>query len=146
MTDCGFIVAYEWPAFVAQQQTWIAVIEICAGVLLILALLNLLVGWLRHLSWRSRSTALVPFGAGIGAGIVAHSLQDIFLYWVNFLCNLPRSFPQAFQNHFLQGIADASHSAAVFGWASVLVTGVLLVWSFVGMWRLEEKAARQRLT
>jgi hypothetical protein len=141
MTDCGLLAALEFSTLLAPQQTGIQVTEICAGVLLLLALLNLLVGWARHLSWGVRGITLLPLAASVAAGIGAHALQDTYLYWVNFLCYLGGSFPPGFQNHFLQGIADANHRAAVLGWVSAIVTGILLVLSGVGMWRLRGKLA-----
>lgn len=147
MTACGLLAAREFSTLLAPQQTGIQVLEICAGVLLLLALLTLLVGWVRHLTWRVRLTALFPLAASIGAGIVAHALQETYRSWVNFLCALPRSFPPGVQTQFLQGIATANHTAAVLGWVSAIVTGLLLVVSVVsvvsgvGMWPLRGKVA-----
>ena len=130
MKDCLFIVTFQFPTLLAPQQTWIRIIEICGGALLILALLHLIVGWVWHLSWRVRLLALVPLIAGIGAGVAAYTLQNTYMYWINFLCNLPMFFPQWFQAHYQQEIADANHTAAVLGWVVVAVMGFMLVLSF----------------
>jgi hypothetical protein len=144
--DCPLTVSLEFPVFVATQQRWIAAIEICAGLLLALTVLHLLVGWVRHLSWHVRLTALLPLVAGIGAGIAAHSLQDTYTYWVTFLCDLPRSFPPAFQHYFLNGIANANHTATVIGWVAIVVTGLLLALSLAGIWRLVAPGQRKPLS
>ena len=82
---------------------------------------------MRHLSWRLRLTALLP----LAAGIAPHSLQYTYTYWVTFLCKLPRSFPPAFQNYFLNGIANANHTATVIGWTAIVVMGFLLALSLL---------------
>jgi hypothetical protein len=136
VTDCWLNLALQFPTLLASQETWIRVIETCAGVLFILALLNLIVGWVWRLSWRLRLTALVPFAASIGAGIAALSLQDTYTYWVTFLCDLPRSYPPVFQIEFMHEIANANHTAAVLGWVAVIVMALLLALSLLGIWRL----------
>jgi hypothetical protein len=72
----------------------------------------------------------VPLIAGIGAGIAAHFLQNTYMDWVNFLCNLPGFVPSSFMTHNLQEIADANHAAAVLGWVVIAVTVLMLVLSF----------------
>ena len=48
MTDCGLLATLEFSSLLAPQQTGVQVTEICAGILLMLALLHLLVGWMRR--------------------------------------------------------------------------------------------------
>lgn len=124
-------------SILAPQLLSVKILEICAAVLLILALLTLLVGWVRHLSWRVRLLALLPLAAGIAAEIVAYALQDTYAYWVGFLNYwLPVSYPKGVQDHFLSEIANANQAATVLGWTGVIVTVVLLALSLVGVWRL----------
>jgi hypothetical protein len=124
-------------AILAPQLMSVKILQICAGILLILALLTLLIGWLCHLYWRVRLLALLPLAAGIAAEIVAHVLHDTYVYWVEFLNYwLPVSYPKGFQDHFLREIANADQAATVLGWTGVIVTGVLLALGLVGMWRL----------
>jgi hypothetical protein len=128
----------ETPAytFLAPQLMWIKILEVCAAVLLVTALLMLLTGWLRHCSLRVQLIALLPLAASVGVGIAVLVLHGAYVYWVDFVGNLPVSFPLAYQNWWLGQIAKANNTATVLGWVSVAVTGVVLVLSLVGFWRL----------
>jgi hypothetical protein len=68
----------ESPAYYAlgPQLMGVKVLEICAGVLLLLALLTFIIGWAQHRSRRIWLLALVPLAVGIAAGITAHVLHD----------------------------------------------------------------------
>jgi hypothetical protein len=117
---------------------WIKVLEICAVVLLVLAGLTLLIGWVRHLSLWVRLRALLPLAASIGAAIAVHALHTSYVYWDNTLTalvNHPRGAPLTYYRA-LYFIGTATHTAVVLGWIFLIVTGVLLVLGLVGVWRL----------
>jgi hypothetical protein len=129
-----------WP-IVAPLLLWIKILEICAVVLIALALLTLLVGWLRHLSWRIRLSALVPLAASVGAAIAAHAFHDTYVFWVNYL-NFwyNHRAPYAIFSHASYVIGNTTHAATVLGWVALVVTGILLALGLVGIWRLRGKA------
>jgi len=136
----------EAPAYgttLAPQLLGVKITEICAGALVVLMLLTYLVGWARHLSGRVRLLALVPLAAGITAGITAHALHDTYMNWVSLLNRLfsPRSpqSPKVAEARFLHEIATANHTATVLGWIGVTVTGILLLLSLMGLWRLRRR-------
>lgn len=131
---------------------WIKNIEVCSGILLILALLTLLMTWVRHVPWRLRLSALVPLAAGIAAGVVAHALHTTYAYWDTLS---PRPLPEnaplvlsstrvSFQ-HIQNGIASATQAATVLGWSSIVATGILLVLGLVSAWRLVATGRSRRL-
>jgi hypothetical protein len=135
-----------FPMLVPQLMS-VKIVEICAVILLILAMLTLIVGWVRHLSPQVRVSALVPLAAGLAATIAAHALHDSYVYWVNFLFNVSgERFPKAYQDQYLRDLATANHTAAVLGWVVVIVTGILLALSFLGMLRLLMPRRRKQLS
>ncbi len=131
-----------WP-IVAPLLMWIKILEICAAILLILTMLTLLVGWLRHLSWR---IALLPLAASVEAAIAAHSFHDTYVFWVkylNFWYNHRASSTVFTYSGY--AIGNATHVATVLGWVAIVVTGILLALGLVGMWRLTVPGRRGRL-
>jgi hypothetical protein len=126
----------------ASLLLWIKVLEICAAVLLVLAGLTLLIGWVRHLSLWVRLSALLPLAASIGAAIAVHALHTSYVYWDNSLTDLvtyARGAPLTFYRA-LYFIGTATHTAMVVGWISIIVTAVLLVLGLIGVWHLRGKA------
>jgi uncharacterized membrane protein len=67
-------------SYLASLLMWIKVLEICTVVLLVLAVLTLLIGWVRHLSLWVRLSALLPLAASIGAAIAVHALHTSYVY------------------------------------------------------------------
>jgi hypothetical protein len=133
--------------FLEPQLLGVKILEICAVVLLVLALLTLLVGWLRHLSWRVRLSALLPLAASVAAGIAAHALHDIYVSWVGFLNYwLPVSYPLGNQILITREITDANQTATVLGWVGIIVTGVLLALSLLGVWYLLVPGRRRHVS
>ena len=132
--------APDWP-HLATLLMWIKVVEICAVVLLVLAVLTLLIGWVRHLSLWVRLSALLPLAASIGAALAVHALHTSYVYWDNSPTDLvmyARGAPLTFYRA-LYFIGTTTHTAMVLGWISIIVTEVLLVLGLVGVWRLRGK-------
>ncbi len=121
-----------WPPM-APLLLWIKVLEICALVLLALAMLTFLVGWLQHRSWRIGLWALLSLVASGGAAIAAHALHSTYAFWVT---EFHHSVPLSIYSYAQYAIGNATHTATLLGWACVLVTGLLLSLSLVGLWRL----------
>jgi hypothetical protein len=126
--------------YVGPQLTGVKILEICAGVLLLLTLLTFIIGWAWHFSGRVRLYVLVPLAAGITAGMTAHILHTTYVYWVFRVANLPPSFPREVGDNLMNGIANANQAATALGWVFVIVTGMVLALSLVGLWRLRRKA------
>ena len=68
---------------VAPLLLWIKTLEILALVLLALALLTVMIGWMRHLYWWRHLSALVPLAASVGAASTVHALHDTYVFWSN---------------------------------------------------------------
>jgi hypothetical protein len=129
----------------APQLMWIKILELCAVILLATALLTLVVGWVRHLSWRVRLLALLPLAASIGAGSIAHHLHDTYIYWNAFLGHLPYSYPAGYYNHIMQLIFEANNQAELAGWFAICITGILLMLGLYGGWRAVASGGRGQL-
>ena len=127
--------------------TWIKVIEVCAGILLVLALVTLLAPSVWQLSWRLRLSALAPLAVGIAAGITVHALHSMYVSWTNSVLFMPhtegghitpqviaafRRFFQPFEDHFTSDM----HTATILGWVFVVVTAMLVALYLLGTWRL----------
>ena len=127
----------ESPAYtgLGPQLMGVKVLEICAGVLLLLAILTFIIGWARHLSMRMWLLAFVPLAVGIATGIIAHALHDTYVYWVYYFGHITRLAPVAGER-IDKEFANANQTAVVLAWVFVFVTGVLLVLSLLSWWRL----------
>jgi|SRR5215469_1206033 len=125
------------------QLMWANILVICASILLADLLLILAVGWKSHLSWRVRFTTVISLAASVFAVLTAHHLYDTYATWQAFLdVWLPESHVPESVAQVASEIAYANHDATVLGWVGIIVTGILLVLSLVGVWRLV--ALRQR--
>jgi hypothetical protein len=132
---CGMDWLTETPAYgttLAPQLLGVKILEICACALLLLTLLTVMVGWVRHLSRHVRLLTLVPLAASIAAGITAHVFHDTYVYWVSLFDHLPPTAPP--NPNFINGIANANQAATVLGWIFVIVTGVLFVLGLFDLW------------
>ena len=130
-----------WPAE-APLLMWIKILAMCTVILSALALLTFVFGWVRHLSWWVRVSALVPLAAAVGAAIAGHALHDTYAYWASYL-----QFGHGPQVYYIHGVLEsdsADHIAAVLGWIGLIVTALWLVAVIVGFWRLMLSERRQR--
>jgi hypothetical protein len=131
----------------APLLMWIKVIEVCASILLLLALVTMLATWVWQLSWRMRLSALVPLAAGTAAGIAAHALHSWYVYWTNSALFTPRTSPghvtpqyiadvlrllRPFEDQFTSDL----HTATILGWGILVVTAILVALGLLGTWRL----------
>ncbi len=113
---------------VAPLLMWIKILEVLAVALLALALLTFVVGWVRHLPWWARLSAVVPLAASIGIASAIPGLHNTYVFWdtiSNFCFGhgcFPNSFPHA---EYVAGIA--AHMAAVLGWVGIIGAGLWLV-------------------
>ena len=139
----------ETPVFtvLAPQLLSAKILEICAGVLLVLFLLAFTIGWVQHLSWHVRLYALVPLAAGMASAIAAHALHDTYVYWVYglYAASGAGPAPQAYYERLQRDIASANQTATVLGWVFVIVTVILLALGLVGVWRLVVHGRRRNL-
>ena len=116
---------------------WIKILEVCAVALLAVALLMLVVGWIRHVSGWMRLSALVPLAIGIGVEITAYSLHTSYVYWTTYIdAAWGAKAPPAFYSHVLYQAEQANHMGTVLGWVGVVVTGIVVAVCLVGLWRL----------
>jgi hypothetical protein len=131
----------------APQLLSAKILEICAGVLLVLFLLAFIFGWVRHLSWYVRLYALVPLTAGMASAIAAHALHDTYVYWVYglYAASGAGPAPQAYYERLQRDIASANQAATVLGWSGIIVTVILLALGLVGLWRLVGPRRRRHL-
>jgi hypothetical protein len=140
----------------APLLMWIKVIEVCASMLLLLALVTLLATWVGRRSWRIRFLALLPLAAGIAAGIAAHALHSRYVYWTTsvpfgWLPSIPHPSPQstAIINRWLRPFEEQftsdMHTATLLGWGIVVVTAMLVALGLLGAWRLFTSERHQPL-
>jgi hypothetical protein len=109
-----------------------------------MALLTCAVEWGRSLSRLARLSALLPLAASVAAAIVAHHLYDLHSYWDNYLkvtlFTTRATDNPVFVDRLFNEIVNANQQATVLGWIGVMVTGIVLVLSLLGMWYLIRKA------
>jgi hypothetical protein len=116
---------------------WVNILSICAGILLVEALLILGVGWRWHLSWRVRYTAVISLAASAFAVLTAHHLYDTYASWRAYLhVWLPESHVPESTAQVVSKIASANREATALGWVGIIVTSILLVLGLVGGWHL----------
>jgi hypothetical protein len=78
--------------------------------------------------------------------IAAHALHNSYVYWVNLLNHLAPTLPGLQTNMFLTSeIAKANQTAMLLGWVFIIVTGILLALSLLGLWYLVEAGRRRHL-
>ena len=130
---------------IAPLLMWIKIVEMCTVVLFALALLTLMVGWMRHLSWGVRLTPLVPLAASMGTAIAVHALHDSYIFWVNYSHTyIGAKSPSEDESYYFPGTANIDHTAAVVGWVVLMVTALCLILCLVGVWRLVLPEQRQQ--
>jgi hypothetical protein len=132
----------------AHLLLWVKVLEVCALILLILALVTLLVAWRWRLSQRERASALVPLAAGIGTSIAVYALHTTYAYWnleLFAIYNIwncgghgvcPGPPKVVLGGGIPPQILSATQAAMVLGWSAIVVTSILLVLGLLGAWRL----------
>ena len=125
----------DWHTILAS---WIKILYVCAGLLLVETLLILLLAWMRHLSWRVRLTALVPLAAGVGTVVAARFIDGMYFGgW--FVLRSP--IPSA-QAQIIAGLENSIHRASVLGWLGIGLTSILLVLGLIGARRLPARPRR----
>ena len=122
---------------VAPLLMWIKILEVLAVVLLAVALLILVVGWVRHLPWWVRLSAVVPLATSIGVARAVPGLHATYAYWA-YVCNwcCGHGCVQSSATHAEVFADAAAHMAAVLGWVGMVVAGLWLLFGLVGFWRL----------
>jgi hypothetical protein len=127
------------------QLMWANILVICACLLLAMALLTCAVEWGRPLSRLARLSALLPLAASVAVAILAHHLYDLYSYWNHYLYvtlfTTRATDNPVFVDRLFNEIVSANQQATVLGWIGVMVTGIVLTPSLLGMWYLLRKAA-----
>ena len=113
---------------VAPLLMWIKILEVLAVVLLALTLLTFVVGWVRHLPWWARLSAVVPLAASIGIASAIPGLHTTYVFWAticNFCCGhgcTPESLRAG-----ARFAGMAAHMAVVLGWVGIIGAGLWLI-------------------
>lgn len=129
-------------------DTWIHVVLASAGVLVALALLALVAGWVWHVPWRLRLASVIPVAASIFAGIVALHLHETYLHVAQVQAVEEQALSLGYPPYGVTVLVPSQvlaevQAATLLGWLVVSVTAGLLAIGILGLWRFPVRRRRQ---
>jgi hypothetical protein len=136
----------RFDAVLTSLDTWVHVVLASAGMLVALALLALVAGWVWRVPRQLRLASVVPAAASVFAGIVALHLHDTYLHVAqveavelqNFCCASPYLGPLPVPSQLLAEV----QTATLLGWLVVIVSVGLLAIGILGLWLIPVQRRR----